>query len=252
MQLLGIDIGGTGIKGAPVNVETGTLLAERVRIPTPQPATPDAVIGTIKELVQQFNWDGPIGCGFPAAIKNETVMTAANIDNSWIGISATTYMSERVGCPIHLINDVDAAGYCEMAFGAGKGNDGVVIVVAAGTGIGTAIFTNNQLLPNTELGHLKMRGDSAEKFASNAARKNEGIKIEAWARRFSEYLNYLEALFWPDLFVLGGGISKKYDSYAHALTIKTRMVPAQNLNNAGIIGAALAAKEAGFGIEAVS
>jgi len=248
MQILGIDIGGSGIKGAPVDLACGRLATERVRISTPQPATPTAVVGTIKELVSQFNWQGAVGIGFPAAIKQETVMTAANIDSSWIGTSASTYMSQEVGCPIHLINDVDAAGYCEMAFGAGKDHKGVVIVVAAGTGIGTAIFTNGTLLPNTELGHLRMYGDSAEKYASNATRKNAGISVEEWAARFGEYMRYVEGLFWPDLFILGGGISKKFDDFVHALNIKTPVVAAQHQNNAGIVGAALAAKDAGFGL----
>ncbi|MEO1051015.1 MAG: ROK family protein [Bacteroidota bacterium] len=243
MEVLGIDIGGTGIKGAPVNIESGEMLAERYRIPTPSPATPEAVAGVVEAIRSHFDWKGPIGCGFPAAIKNETVVTAANIDNTWIGVNAGELIGRITGCPTHLINDVDAAGYAEYHFGAGKDRMGTVMVIAAGTGIGTALFTDGVLLPNTELGHIYMpNGEEGEKYSANSVRKNEGLSWKEWGNRFGEYLRYLEDLFWPDLMILGGGVSKKSHEYEQYLKVKTELVPAEMLNNAGIVGAAFSAK----------
>lgn len=243
MKVLGLDIGGTGIKAAIVDTKKGKLLTERKRFETPQPATPQAVMETVKKLVKHFKWKGPIGCGFPAAIKNETVMTASNIDKSWIGLNAGQEIETLTGCPVHLVNDVDAAGYGEAHFGAGKGKKGTVVVVAAGTGIGTAVFHDGHLLPNTELGHLTLHGDIAERYASNAVRKNEDLDWEAWAGRLSEYLNLLELYLWPDLFILGGGVSKHHKEFFPKLTIKTPILAAEHRNNAGIVGAALAARD---------
>ena len=246
MNILGIDIGGTGIKGAIVDTEVGELVSERYRVPTPQPATPRAVIETVEQVVREFNWHGPVGCGFPAAIKHEIVKTASNIDHSWIGLNAAAQIEKDTGCPTHLVNDVDAAGFAEMKFGAGKKEKGTVIVVAVGTGIGTAIFTNKTLLPNTELGYLPMKGMVAEHYAANSVRENEGLAWEAWGELLNEYLSLLVDLFWPDLIILGGGVSKKFARYENCINVDTRVVPALNKNNAGIIGAAIAAKKAGL------
>lgn len=243
MNILGIDIGGTGIKGAIVDTKEGQLITERHRIPTPQPATPEAVIDTVEKIVAEFDWHGPIGCGFPAAVKHEIVKTAANIDKSWLGKNAAEKIEKDTGCPTHLVNDVDAAGFAEMTFGAGKNKQGTVIMVAAGTGIGTAIFINGMLLPNTELGHLFLNNMEAEHYAANSIREKEDLSWEQWGKRFNEYLQHIELLFWPDLIIMGGGVSKKFDQYQQYFDLDVDVVPAQNRNNAGIIGAALAAEK---------
>ncbi|MBV6646095.1 MAG: ROK family protein [Cyclobacteriaceae bacterium] len=243
MKILGIDIGGTGIKGAIVDTKKGKLLTDRHRIPTPKPATPKAVINTIVDLVQEFNWKGPVGCGFPAAVKHEIVKTASNIDKAWIGLNASKQIEKATGCPTHLVNDVDAAGLAEMKFGAGKKAKGTTVVAAIGTGIGTALFTGKNLVPNTEFGHLLLRGQIAEKVASNAVRENEGLEWVEFGNRLNEYLQRIEDLLWPDLLILGGGVSKKFESYSEYLKLDTKVVPAENRNHAGIIGAALAAKQ---------
>lgn len=246
MQILGIDIGGTGIKGAPVDTKNGELLDARHRIPTPSPATPESVISTVAKVVEHFDWHGPVGCGFPAAIKHETVMTAANIDKSWIGLNAGEKIQKKINCPTHMVNDVDAAGLAEVAFGAGKNEKGVVIMAAVGTGIGTALISNGHLFENSELGHILLHGEIAEKYASNAVRKNLGLSWEEFSGRLSEYLQKLESLFWPDLFIIGGGVSKHHETFFPMLKVHTRLVPAKLLNNAGIVGAALAAKQVGI------
>lgn len=245
MEILGIDIGGSGIKGAIVDTKTGDLVTERHRIPTPKPATPEAMLSTISELIKEFDWHGPVGCGFPAAVVDEIVRTASNIDDSWIGINAAKIIEEQTGCPTHLVNDVDAAGFAEMKFGAGKNEPGTVIIAAFGTGIGTAIFKNKQLLPNTELGHILLNGQKAEHYAANSIRKQEELSWEEWGGRVQEYLQYLEKLFYPNLFILGGGVSKYFQEYSSFIHLDTELVPAANRNHAGIIGAALAAKNAG-------
>lgn len=246
MHILGIDIGGTGIKGAPVDTKTGELLDDRHRIPTPSPATPSSVIDTVAEIVDYFNWHGPVGCGFPAAIKHETVMTAANIDKSWIGLNAGRKIEKRIGCPTHMVNDVDAAGLAEVAFGAGKKEKGVVILAAIGTGIGTALISDGHLFENSELGHLLLHDQIAEKYTSNAVRKNLNLSWEEFSDRLSDYLQRLEDLFWPDLFIIGGGVSKHHEIFFPMLKIHTRILPAKLLNNAGIVGAALAARQVGI------
>lgn len=246
MIVLGIDIGGTGMKGAVVDTIRGELITDRHRIPTPSPATPKAMIKTVKEIVEHFEWEGPIGCGFPAAIKHDKVMTASNIDPSWIGIKAAKKIKKKTGCKTHLVNDVDAAGLAEMSFGAGKGNNGTVLMIAAGTGIGTALFTEGELVPNTELGHIPLHGASAEKYAANSVRKKLDLSLEEWAGRFNEYLALVEFLLWPDLIILGGGISKQSDKFIDLLETKCEIVPAKMLNNAGIIGAAVGAQKLGL------
>ncbi len=243
MQILGIDIGGSGIKGAPVDTENGEFLAERHRIPTPQPALPDDVGAVVADLVQYFNWDGLIGCTFPAIIKEGVAYSAANVDKSWIGTNGQTLFHQKTGCPVLLVNDADAAGIAEMEFGAGRGHMGVVIMLTFGTGIGSAIFNNGLLLPNTELGHLEIRGKIAEARASDRVRQEKDLSWEKWAEKVQEYLDKVEFLFSPDLIIIGGGISKKADRFLPLLTTRARVVPAELQNDAGIVGAALAARQ---------
>ncbi len=244
MDILGIDIGGSGIKGAPVNIETGELTAERFRIPTPQPAMPEAVADVVAEIVQHFNWQGKtIGCTFPAVIKNGVAFSAANVDLSWIGTNGEDLIKAKTGCPVLLLNDADAAGFAEMAFGAGKGHAGVVILHTFGTGIGSAIFVNGQIVPNTEFGHLEIRCKEAEHRASANNRTKEDLSWKAWTYRVNEFLGRMEVLFSPDLFIIGGGVSRKHDKFLHLLESRAEILPAQMLNQAGIIGAAMAAFE---------
>ena len=242
MQILGIDVGGSGIKGAPVDTDTGELLAERVRIKTPDKAEPQPVAEVVFEIVKAFNWHGPVGIGFPAPIKSGVAMMAANISPKWVGTNADELFTKVTGCDCHMINDADAAGLAEMNFGAGRGHPGTVIMLTLGTGIGTAIFYNGHLLPNTEFGHLDMRGKDAEHRVSDAVRQSEELTWRQYAKRFNRYLLEMEKLFWPDLFIVGGGISKQADKYLPLLEIQTPILTAQLLNQAGIVGAALAAR----------
>jgi polyphosphate glucokinase len=242
MNILGIDIGGSGIKGAPVDIKKGQMLTERHRIPTPQPAIPDAVGDVVAEIAQYFEWKGPIGCTFPAIIKEGVAYSAANVDKSWIGTNGQELIQEKTGCRTLLINDADAAGIAEMEFGAGKGEKGVVIVLTLGTGIGSAVFLNGALVPNTELGHLEIRGKDAEARASDRIREERELSWEKWAEKVDEYLQRVEFLFSPDLFIIGGGVSKKHDKFLPLVHTRARVVPAELFNDAGIVGAALAAK----------
>lgn len=243
MHILGVDVGGSGIKGAVVDTESGALLTERIRIETPRPATPEAVGLTIRELVRRHGWSGPIGVGFPAAIQHGVARTAANVDKAFIGTAIDRLFAEQTGCPVFVANDADVAGLAEMRFGAGKNHKGVVLIVTVGTGLGTALFTNGQLLPNTELGHIYLpSGVEAEKFASDATREAEGLKWKQWGERFNDYLTTMEALLWPDLIVLGGGASAKLAKFAQQITVKAPLVAANFLNQAGIVGAALYAE----------
>jgi len=241
MEILGIDIGGSGIKGALVEVERGELVSERHRIPTPRPSTPDAVGDKVAELAAHFRWSGPIGCTFPAPIRGGVALTAANVDKGWIGTDAQRLLREKTGCPVVVINDADAAGIAEIEFGAGKGVKGVVILLTLGTGIGSAIFVDGVLLPNTELGHLELNGKEAERWTSDRTRKKEGLKWAEWAARLTKYMQYVELLFSPDLFIIGGGVSKKHKKFVPSIRTKAPVVPARFLNNAGIIGAAIVA-----------
>ena len=238
MEILGIDIGGSGIKGGIVNIKDGTLLTERHRIATPQPATPQAVVDTVSELVKHFNYSGPIGCGFPALIRNGTVKTASNIDKSWIDVPVEELFSTITGQKVFMVNDADAAGLAELRFGAGKGHTGMAMMLTIGTGIGSAIIHHDILLPGTELGHLEFKGKSAEKYCSDAVRERESLTWEEWGKRLNNYLLHLEMLFSPDLFILGGGVSKKFDKFKSQLVTKTQVMPASLQNMAGIIGAA--------------
>ena len=242
MQILGIDVGGSGIKGAPVNTDTGELLAERVRIKTPDKAEPQPMAEVAAEITRAFNWKGPVGIGFPAPIKSGVAMMAANISPKWVGTDADALFTKITGCDCHMINDADAAGLAEMEFGAGKGHPGTVIMLTLGTGIGTAIFHNGHLLPNTEFGHLDMKGKDAEHRVSAAVRETEGLSWKEYAKRLNKYVLQMEKLFWPDLFIVGGGISKQSDKYLPLLKIQTPIITAQFLNQAGIVGAALWAR----------
>lgn len=239
MQILGIDVGGSGIKGVPVEIETGRLLAERVRIKTPEQAEPKPVAEIVAQIARSFDWQGDIGIGFPAPIKNGVVMMAANISQNWVGINADQFFTSITGHPCRVGNDADVAGLAEMAFGAGKDQTGTVIMITLGTGIGTAIFYQGHLLPNTEFGHLEMNGEDAEQHASDAARQREDLSWKKYAKRLSSYLRALEKLFWPDLFIIGGGISKVHEKFIPLLTVQTKVLPAQLQNGAGMIGAAL-------------
>lgn len=242
MHILGIDIGGTGIKGAPVDTDNGAFMDERFRIPTPQPSKPDAVGDVVAEISRHFSWKGPIGCTFPAIVKNGTVWSAANVDHDWIGTDAHILLQQKTGCPLIMLNDADAAGIAEMQFGAGIGHQGVVIIITLGTGIGSAIFYKGVLLPNTELGHLEIRGKDAERRASDHARQEKDLNWEEWGERLNEYFNRVEYLFSPDLFIVGGGVSKKSDKFLKFIQTRAEVVPAKLLNDAGIVGAALAAQ----------
>jgi polyphosphate glucokinase len=239
--VLGIDIGGTGIKGAPVDTRSGQLLADRHRIVTPQPATPDAVTGVVAELAKFFDWTGPTGTTFPAVMKDGVARTAANVDRTWIGTDAAARFAEAIGGDVTVINDADAAGLAEMTFGVGKDRRGLVIMVTLGTGIGSALFMDGTLVPNTELGHLNMGKHDAEQLAAESVREEQDLSWKDWAKRVEEYLIMVEALFTPDLFVIGGGVSKKADKFfPHLTEVQTEVVAAQLLNEAGIVGAALA------------
>lgn len=243
MAILGIDIGGSGIKGALVDIKSGLLTSERVRIRTPKPATPKSVVTKIDLMIDKFGYEGPIGIGFPAIVSSGTVLSAANVDDGWLGYPGESRIAKATGCPIYLLNDADAAGMAELKFGAGRNAKGVVMILTLGTGIGSALFIDGHLVPNTELGHLYLKGQSedAEIYASDRTRSAEKLGWEEWAARLDVYLKHLELLFSPDLFILGGGVSKKHDKFVPFLRVKAKVVPAQLRNEAGIVGAALAA-----------
>jgi polyphosphate glucokinase len=239
----GIDIGGTGIKGAPVDLDKGELADDRFRIETPQPATPDGVCATVGKVVEHFGWTGPVGCTFPAIVRRGVILSAANVDESWIGVDAVARIGAEVSGPVTVLNDADAAGLAEMTYGAGRDHDGVVLVLTFGTGIGSALFVDGTLVPNTELGHLEVRGEDAEERAANSVREEKDLSWKHWAKRVDEYLEVVEALFSPDLIIVGGGVSKKHDKFFPHLDIDTPIVPAELLNQAGIVGAAMSSCE---------
>jgi len=241
-KILGIDIGGSGVKGAIVNTKKGELISDRYRIPTPQPSTPDAVAEVIKKIVEHFDWKGPVGVGFPGVIQQGVARTAANVDDSWIDKDLNKLFSEVTGCRVHVVNDADAAGMAEMKFGAGKGQKGTVILITVGTGLGTVIFTDGRLVPNLELGHILLHGADAELYATDAARKKDELDWDTWAGRFNEYLLRIEELVWPDRIIIGGGASKKGEKFFPHLTTRATVVPATLQNEAGIVGAAMVSK----------
>ncbi|MBU4335147.1 MAG: ROK family protein [Actinobacteria bacterium] len=236
----GIDIGGSGIKGAPVDLATGEFAAERVRIPTPLPATPDAVAQTVAQVVDAFALDlsVPIGVTFPAVIAHGIARSAANVDPSWIGTNVETVIGQATGRQVLAVNDADAAGYAEVEYGAAKGVAGVVLVVTLGTGIGSALIVDEVLVPNTELGHLEIDGHDAESQAADSARERETLTWAQWAVRLQRYFEEVEKLFSPDLIVVGGGVSKKHEKFLPLLSLNAPIVPAGLRNAAGIVGAA--------------
>ena len=238
--VLGVDIGGTGIKGGLIDIETGTMVSERHRIPTPQPPTVEAVAETFKALVKHFSWDGSIGVGFPAIIRNGTAYSASNIDKKWIGTNVQDVLSVASRCPVYVVNDADAAGIASKKFGVGKNEEGVVILLTIGTGIGSAIFSEGHLVPNTELGSLFMPNQTeiVEKQLSNKVRKENEISWEEWGALFNKYLIHLERLYSPSLFIIGGGGSKRFDKYKDQIHVNCVVKSAQLLNQAGAIGAA--------------
>jgi polyphosphate glucokinase len=242
MHILGIDIGGSGIKGALVDTETGALVAPRHRLPTPANSRPQPMAQTVAKIVRHFDWTGPLGIGFPAIVHGGVIYSAANISKKWIGVNAQVLFSEEAQCPAVVVNDADSAGVAEMTFGAGRGHIGTVLIITIGTGLGSALFTNGHLVPNTEFGHIEINGVDAETRASDAARKREKLSWSKWTRRFNKYLQTLEMLLSPDLVILGGGVSKEHADFLPSLTLRCPIVPATLLNEAGIVGAALTAE----------
>ncbi|NND75442.1 MAG: ROK family protein [Ilumatobacter sp.] len=237
----GIDIGGSGMKAATVDLTTGALVSERRRIDTPQPATPEAMATVVRELVEHHNWTGPLGVAFPAVVRHGVVGSAANIDTSWIDVDADALFTSTTGCDVHMLNDADAAGIAEMTFGAGRGRSGLVMMLTFGTGIGSGLFIDGVLVPNTELGHLELDGVDAESRASAKARERDKLGWQEWAARVERYLRHVEALFSPDLFIVGGGASKKPSKWVPHIDIGTEIAVAEMANNSGIVGAAMAA-----------
>lgn len=248
MQIFGVDIGGSGIKGAPVDLDRGALADERFKVLTPHPATPDRVADGVKDVVGHFGWTGPVGITFPGVVTGgSTIRTAANVDRGWIDTDARVLLGERLGgLPVTVVNDADAAGVAEIQFGAGRDRRGTVILLTLGTGIGSALFSDGVLVPNTELGHLELNGRDAEKRASSKAKEDQDLTWEHWARRVQKYLAHVEMLFSPELFIIGGGVSRKSHKFLPLIQgVKAEIVPARLQNNAGIVGAAMRAAQTG-------
>ena len=240
MEILGVDIGGSGIKAAPVDVIRGILTRDRIKVPTPQPAKPKAVAEAVRGVVAEFGWSGKAGITFPGVVIDGVTRTAANMDPAWVGLDAAALLAQAAGNPVQVLNDADAAGLAEMTFGAGVGEKGTVLMLTFGTGIGSALFTHGLLVPNTEFGHIEIRGKDAEKRASERAREEKDLDWAQWAGRVDEYMSHLEALLWPELFIVGGGVSRKSDKFLPLLEkLQAKVVPAAMLNDAGIVGAAL-------------
>jgi polyphosphate glucokinase len=247
-SVLGIDIGGSGVKGAPVDLTSGEFTQDRLRIETPKPATPESVAGVVEQIADRFAddiADSPIGITIPAVCQNGVARSAANIDPSWVDADVDALFTERLGRPVHVVNDADAAGVAEARYGAAKDVRGVVILTTLGTGIGSALLLDGRLLPNSELGHLELDGRDAEDHAAQSAMEREQLSYEEWAKRLQRYYSYVENLFWPDLFIVGGGVSKKADQFLPLLDLRTPIVPAKLRNSAGIVGAARLAQDLG-------
>ena len=240
----GIDIGGTGMKAAVVDLDKGDLASTRYRIDTPRPATPAAIAEVLRDLVDHENWTRAFGIAFPAVVRAGVVGSAANIDDSWLDINANELFASATGLEVRMVNDADAAGLAEMNFGAGRGRTGVVMMLTFGTGIGSGLFMDGVLVPNTELGHLELDGIDAELHASARARRLDDLSWKQWAARVERYLKHVERLFSPELFIVGGGVSKRHDEWLHHIKIDTEVLPAVMGNNAGIVGAALVAPTA--------
>jgi polyphosphate glucokinase len=238
-RVLGIDVGGSGVKGAIVNVQTGHLLSKRYRVKTPRPATPRALAAAIARIAAHFRWRGRIGVGMPGPLKDGKLMLARNLDRSWSGIRAHVIYSKTTGLPVHVINDADAAGLAEMKFGAGRKQRGTVVLITLGTGIGSAVFVDGRLLPNTELGQVELRGRRAEDRAAARVRKERNLTWERYTRRLQEYFDVVQMLLWPDLIIVGGGVSRKAKKFIPKLKLYASVVPAHMKNEAGIVGAAL-------------
>ncbi|MEV6211060.1 polyphosphate--glucose phosphotransferase [Kitasatospora sp. NPDC051914] len=244
--VFGVDIGGSGIKGAPVDLAAGGLAEERFKVLTPQPSSPNAVVEAVAEVVRHFGHQGPVGLTFPGVVVDGRTRTAANVDKDWIGMDAEGLFREALDLPATVVNDADAAGIAEVAYGAGRGHGGVVLLLTFGTGIGSALFVDGALVPNTELGHLELRGKDAERRASSAARERHGLSWAEWAGRVDEYLDLVEMLFSPQLVIVGGGVSRKHEKFLPLLRKRdAEVVPAELRNDAGIVGAAMAAARAG-------
>ena len=243
MIAFGVDIGGSGVKGAPVDLDTGALVATRYRLPTPTPSTPTAVVDTVGRVVKHHGWTGPIGVTIPGVVVDGVVLTAANIDSGWIDFDAETALTESLDVPVSVINDADAAGVAEVRYGAHDAHDGVVLVLTFGTGIGSALVHNGVLVPNTELGHIEFRDMTAEEYAAARLVKRDNMDIQWWAQRVNELLQHLELILSPTRFVFGGGISKRFEEFSHLLETRADVVPARLRNNAGIVGAAMTAAD---------
>lgn len=237
-EVLGIDIGGTGIKGAVVDLHKGKFSTDRLRIETPQPATVESVAGVVAQITEHFNCDGPVGVTFPGVVMHGVIKTAANLDDSWIDADASAVFGASTGCDVTVLNDADAAGIAEQRFGAAHGHEGVVLLLTLGTGIGSALLYHGKLVPNSELGHLELHGADAEKYCAESVREHESLSWDVWAARLSEYLQLVERLLWPDLYILGGGISKDPDPWVPLLECRTPVMMAELKNKAGIVGAA--------------
>ncbi|MFE3597850.1 polyphosphate--glucose phosphotransferase [Streptomyces sp. NPDC059096] len=242
MNVFGVDIGGSGIKGAPVDLDRGDLVEPRYKVLTPHPATPESVADGVVEVVRHFGWSGPVGITFPGVVTGSVIRTAANVDKKWIDVDAGQVLGDRLNLRTTVLNDADAAGVAEMAFGAGRGRKGTVFLLTFGTGIGSALFIDGRLVPNTELGHLELHGHDAEKRASTKAKDDEELSWHHWAHRVQKYLAHVEMLFSPELFIIGGGVSRKADKFIPLIEgIRAEIVPAELQNNAGIVGAAMTA-----------
>jgi polyphosphate glucokinase len=243
-KAIGIDIGGTGIKGALVNTKKGQLVSERIRFDTPDGATPEEVIAKVAEIVDQLDSDKdtPIGICFPAIIKDGVTLSAANVSKDWVGVKAEKLFSKALNRKVVLLNDADAAGVAEIKYGAGQERKGLVLMVTLGTGIGTALFMNGKLIPNSELGHLEIDGVDYESMASFSAKERENLSFADWAKRLTKYFNMVDRLFSPDLIIVGGGVSKQHEEFLPLIETNIKMVPAESKNNAGIIGAAFIAR----------
>ncbi|HHB78260.1 MAG TPA: ROK family protein [Saprospiraceae bacterium] len=240
-KVLGIDVGASAVKGGIVDLGKGEMISERFKIKTASPPAPmKEVVDAFAKIVEHFDWKGEIGIGFPSLVKNHVIYTASNVDKAWIGQDIQKVFGGRVGLPVFAVNDADAAGLAERAFGGGQGKQGTVLLLTLGTGIGSALFRNGVLIPNTELGHLKFKGDIAEKYCSSRIKEIENLSMKKWGGRLNNYLKHLDRLFSPDLILIGGGISRKFDKFKDYLTVDVEVRPAAMKNIAGIVGAAMA------------
>ena len=242
MEILGLDVGGSGIKGALVNMETGEMITERFRIPTPKSRKPKPMAEVVAKIVKHFDYSGPIGCGFPTVIKNGVCKTPGNLHKRWAGVNVDELFSEATGLPVTVVNDADAAGYASMNFGVGRGKDGLVLMITIGTGLGSGAFYNGDLIPNFELGQIPYKKyDKIELWAAASAKEREELSYKKWGKRFNIFLEFVELIVSPDLIILGGGTSKDWDEFKDYISIETPVIPAELQNHAGIIGAAAAA-----------